>query len=64
MDQSNNNDNAKMKVKVQVSAKGNRYGEYTFRGDTEEELKANGKSAEKIFKEHVTVDSFIGESNE
>lgn len=49
---------SKMSVKVSVSAKGVKYGEYKFSGDTEEELKKNGETAKKLYNEH-TADSFI-----
>ena len=53
----------KMRVKVVTSAKGGKYGEYTFRGDTEDELRDNGKVAKKLFDEHVG-DEFVGDTND
>lgn len=40
-------------VKIQISAKGDVYGEYTFRGDDKEELEAMGKDTLDTFKKHI-----------
>lgn len=46
-------DNVKMRIKIQVSAKGLKYGEYSFKGDNPEEIKSNGDIVKKIFEDHL-----------
>ena len=53
MEQTNVVDMSKMRVKIQISAKGDKYGEYSFRGDTEKELKDNGSLARQEFENHI-----------
>lgn len=44
---------AKMRVCIKISAKGEPHGEYTFRGDTKDELDDNGTFASLEFKRHL-----------
>jgi len=43
----------KIRVNIKISAKGIAHGEYTFRGDTQEEAKRNGEIAYHLFSMQV-----------
>ena len=56
MEQTQTIQESKIRVKVLIAAKGNKYGEYSFRGDTEKELEENGQIAKTQFEEHTKED--------
>lgn len=44
---------SKISVTIKMDSKGFGYGEYTFRGDTLEELEQNADNARDLFQKHV-----------